>query len=90
MQQEQQEFQFDFGSVEATSNARLEFSVKFKLILIYKKIFLLQKIRNRLESYAIQIEDNIHNSERLCVEGAETLTPEQFHKFNFKIIFFLN
>lgn len=40
---------------------------------------MLQKLRDRLVSYSREIDENIRDVERLCDEGAETLSPEQFH-----------
>lgn len=39
----------------------------------------LQDMRNELLSWAANIEENIAEADRLCTDGAEMLTPEQFH-----------
>ncbi|KHN76670.1 Dystonin [Toxocara canis] len=39
----------------------------------------MQDVRNELLSWATKIEENIAEADRLCTEGAEMLTPEQFH-----------
>uniref|UniRef100_A0A915EIX4 Uncharacterized protein n=1 Tax=Ditylenchus dipsaci TaxID=166011 RepID=A0A915EIX4_9BILA len=58
------DFQFDFGSVDATANARLEFS----------------KIRSQLANYHAQIEENVHEAERLCKKALRlSVSPDQFH-----------
>ncbi|VDK41941.1 unnamed protein product [Anisakis simplex] len=39
----------------------------------------MQDVRNELLSWASKIEENIAEADRLCNDGVEMLTPEQFH-----------
>uniref|UniRef100_A0A915B3J8 Microtubule-actin cross-linking factor 1 n=1 Tax=Parascaris univalens TaxID=6257 RepID=A0A915B3J8_PARUN len=39
----------------------------------------MKDMRNELLSWAANIEENIAEADRLCTDGAEMLTPEQFH-----------
>ncbi|VDN02146.1 unnamed protein product [Thelazia callipaeda] len=39
----------------------------------------IQEIRAELLSYAFKVQESIEEADRLCAEGAEVLTPEQFH-----------
>ncbi|KAM3720341.1 Microtubule-actin cross-linking factor [Dirofilaria immitis] len=39
----------------------------------------MQKVRNELLTYASKVQESIEGTDRLCTEGAEFFTPDQFH-----------
>ncbi|KAK0426456.1 hypothetical protein QR680_009719 [Steinernema hermaphroditum] len=52
------------GTTDSTTNARLQ----------------MQSVREELAQWGMRISESIREADRLCEEGADVLTPEQFHE----------
>uniref|UniRef100_A0A7E4ZUM8 V-SNARE domain-containing protein n=1 Tax=Panagrellus redivivus TaxID=6233 RepID=A0A7E4ZUM8_PANRE len=54
---------FDFSNPNSAGDARIH----------------LLRVKEQLAAYGKQVEDSIHEAEQLCNDGADALSPEQFH-----------
>ena len=40
----------------------------------------MKALRERLQHFSTEVESSLNEIDRLCVEGAQTLSPDQFHQ----------
>uniref|UniRef100_A0AC35EZZ2 Uncharacterized protein n=1 Tax=Panagrolaimus sp. PS1159 TaxID=55785 RepID=A0AC35EZZ2_9BILA len=57
------QIELNFSSPDSAADARIE----------------LLKVKESLAAYGVKIEQNLREADRLCHDGAEILTPEQYH-----------